>query len=99
MDTLTPAPEQESKQDGRQNEFLPPPSALEMSTQQLRDFERQRGAAEFGLRSITLRRAYIFVGTAAMTLAGCYEMYEVLQVGGITILEAMVLALFVLLFA
>jgi membrane glycosyltransferase len=99
MDTLTPAPEQESKQDGRQNEFLPPPSTLEMSTQRLRDFERQRGAAEFGLRSITLRRAYIFIGTAAMTLAGCYEMYEVLQVGGITILEAMVLVLFVLLFA
>jgi len=34
-----------------------------------------------------------------MTMVGCYEMYEVLKVGGITILEAMVLALFVLLFA
>ena len=99
MDTLTPAAELESRQDGRQNEFLPPPSILEMSTQQLRGFERRRGAAEFGLRSITLRRAYIFIGTAALTLTGCYEMYEVLQVGGITILEAMVLALFVLLFA
>ena len=34
-----------------------------------------------------------------MTLAGCYEMYEVLKVGGITFLEAVVLVLFVLLFA
>ncbi|MGK3911019.1 hypothetical protein, partial [Enterococcus faecium] len=46
-----------------------------------------------------LRRIYIFVGTAAMTLAGGYEMYEVLQVGGVTILEGLVLGLFVLLFA
>ena len=34
-----------------------------------------------------------------MTSAGCYEMYQVLQVGGVTILEWMVLVLFVLLFA
>ena len=46
-----------------------------------------------------LRRLYIFVGTAVMTLAGGYEMYEVLQVGGVTVLEGLVLGLFVLLFA
>ena len=46
-----------------------------------------------------LRRVYIFAGTALMTLAGGYEMYEVLQVGGVTILEGLVLGLFVLLFA
>ena len=97
MDTVTPAPD--SKHDDRRNEFLPPESALEMSTQPLRDFQRQRDISGFGLKSITLRRAYIFICTAAMTLAGCYEMYEVLQVGGITTLEAMVLVLFVLLFA
>ena len=34
-----------------------------------------------------------------MTIAGCYEMYEVLRVGGVTILESIILALFVLLFA
>ena len=34
-----------------------------------------------------------------MTMAGCYEMYEVVQVGGVTFLEWMVLGLFVLLFA
>jgi len=42
--------------------------------------------------STALRRAFIFVGTAAMTAAGCYEMYEVVQVGGVTVLEWMVLA-------
>lgn len=45
------------------------------------------------------RRGYILTGTAAMTVAGGYEMFEVLQVGGVTVLEAMVLALFVMLFA
>ena len=34
-----------------------------------------------------------------MTAVGCYEMYEVLQVGGVTTLEWMVLFLFVPLFA
>ena len=99
MDTLTPGPDSQSRTDVRRNEFLPPESALEMSTQPLRDFQRQRNIADFGLKSITLRRSYIFLGTAALTLAGCYEIYEVLQVGGITALEAMVLVLFVLLFA
>lgn len=45
------------------------------------------------------RRACILAGTILMTLAGCYEMYEVLQVGGVTILEWIILVLFVLLFA
>src|SRR5712672_1647117 len=99
MDTLTPAPDLQPKTGVRRNEFLPPESALEMSTQPLRDFQRQRNIADFGLRSITLRRSCIFLGTAALTMAGCYEIYQVLQVGGITALEAMVLVLFVLLFA
>ena len=99
MDTLTPAPDLQPKTGVRRNEFLPPESALEMSTQPLRDFQRQRNIADFGLRSITLRRSCIFLGTAALTMAGCYEIYEVLQVGGITALEAMVVVLFVLLFA
>ncbi len=99
MDPVTSAPDVERKNGGQPYQFLPPESTLAMTTQPLRHFERQRGVADFGPKSITLRRATIFFGTAAMTLAGCYEMYEVLQVGGITILEAMVLVLFVLLFA
>jgi membrane glycosyltransferase len=98
MDTLTssnPKLPAGSRRDG----FLPPESTLQMSTQALREFRRQRSAADFSPKSITLRRACIFIGTAALTLGGCYEMYQVLKVGGITTLEAMVLALFVLLFA
>lgn len=98
MDTLT-SPHPGLPAGGRRDEFLPPPSTLEMSTQALRDYRRPGGAAGFGPKSIALRRACIFVGTAALTLGGCYEMYQVLQVGGITTLEAMVLVLFVLLFA
>ena len=70
-----------------------------MATQPLRQFQRQRDITGFGLRSITFARAYILLGTAALTMTGCYEMYQVLKVGGITVLEAMVLFLFVLLFA
>lgn len=98
MDTLTsPSPAFPSAD--RRDEFLPPEATLEMSTQALRNFQSQGSAADFGPKSIALRRAYIFIGTAALTLGGCYEMYQVLQVGGITTLEAMVLVLFVLLFA
>ena len=46
-----------------------------------------------------VRRAFIFISTVALTSAGCYEMYEVVQVGGVTVLEWMVLILFVILFA
>jgi membrane glycosyltransferase len=78
--------------------FLPAESPLPMSSQQLRDFQRgEPGAGTPG--HMLLRRAFIFIGTAALTLAGCYEMYEVVQVGGVTLLEWMVLVLFVTLFA
>ena len=99
MGPLTQASESPGIGDVREGRFLPPDTALEMSTQTLRPFQRRKRAASFGLKSLTWGRAYIFIGTAALTMAGCYEMYEVLQVGGITVLEAMVLALFVLLFA
>ena len=99
MDTLTSRSSEPVPGSRRRVEFLPPESALEMSTQALRNFQRAGSAADFGLKSITFRRAYIFIGTAALTLGGCYEMYQVLEVGGITTLEAMVLVLFVLLFA
>jgi membrane glycosyltransferase len=96
MDTLT----QQSQSQGRAPEqFLPAESPLPMSTQQLRSFERSGRIAGDGLTSRPFRRACIFAGTAALTAGGCYEMYEVLQVGGVTALEWMVLVLFVLLFA
>ncbi|HKO70311.1 MAG TPA: glucans biosynthesis glucosyltransferase MdoH [Bradyrhizobium sp.] len=96
MDTLT----QQSDSQGRAREqFLPPEAPLPMSTQQLRSFEAGKRETNGALASMRFRRACIFAGTGALTAGGCYEMYEVLQVGGVTFLEWMVLALFVPLFA
>jgi membrane glycosyltransferase len=69
-----------------------------MGTQQLRSFQlgERRGRTS---SSTVLRRAFIFVGTAVLTGAGCYEMYKVVEVGGVTVLEWMILGLFVVLFA
>src|SRR6202163_2938606 len=98
MDTLTQDPD--IKSDGvARAQFLPPESPMTMSKQPLRGFQSREGNQQAALDSMALRRACIFIGTAVLTLAGCYEMYEVVQVGGVTILEWMVLALFVLLFA
>ena len=77
--------------------FLPPESPLPMVTQQLRSFQRE-GKTVVSISS-GIRRACILLGTAAITAVGCYEMYEVVRVGGVTSLEWMVLVLFALLFA
>ena len=98
MDTLTQNPDLESGGSVR-TQFLPPESPMVMSKQQFQGFQRREDNQEAPLDSVALRRACIFTGTAAMTAAGCYEMYEVLEVGGVTVLEWMVLFLFVLLFA
>jgi membrane glycosyltransferase len=104
MDTLTPT--QDLSADIRLGEFLPRESPMQMATQPLGRFHRQAdivqrrsNIAKSAPKSLWLRRLCIFGGTAVLTAAGCYEMYEVLQVGGVTILEWMVLVLFVLLFA
>jgi len=98
MDPLTRDRGPELRQCEPRAPFLPAESPLLMSSQQLRAFQRGKP----GTRTpgpMLLRRAFIFISTAALTLAGCYEMYEVVQVGGVTILEWMVLVLFVTLFA
>ncbi len=98
MDALTQNGGIELRQRGPREPFLPAESPLPMATQQLHRFERGKAYSK-AARSREFRRACIFAGTAAMTAAGCYEMYEVVQVGGVTILEWMVLGLFVFLFA
>ncbi|MEA2819881.1 MAG: rane glycosyltransferase [Bradyrhizobium sp.] len=99
MDALIHAAEPQVSSPVRQNEFLPAESPMAMSTQALRDFPAQTRVADRRPTQVSLRRTCILAGTACLTLAGCYEMYDVLKVGGVTTLEAMVLALFVLLFA
>jgi membrane glycosyltransferase len=78
------------------NEFLPREAPMDMAVQPLRRFEPQP-APRFA--SMWARRGFVLTGTAILTAAGCYEMYRVLQVGGVTALESIILALFVLLFA
>lgn len=65
----------------------------------LRQQQRQPQPQAADFTTAWPRRACILAGTVLLTLAGCYEMYQVLQVGGVTILEWMILVLFVLLFA
>jgi membrane glycosyltransferase len=77
--------------------FLPEEAPTEMTAQLL----RLPAPRPLGPRppSVWPRRAVIFGATAILTAAGCDEMYEVLKVGGVTAPEAIVLVLFVLLFA
>src|SRR4051812_157602 len=75
--------------------YLPVETPLPMPTSRL-DAVPER--TPFHLRA-SARRVLIFAGTAGMTAAGAYEMYDVLKVGGVTILEGMILALFVVLLA
>ncbi|KIZ40476.1 glucosyltransferase [Rhodopseudomonas palustris] len=80
---------------------LPPEAPLAMPVQSLGTVARNdsgEGVA-IGTRVPHWRRALIMLATAAVTCPGIYEMYQVLQVGGVTILEGIVLALFAALFA
>ncbi|HEY8335645.1 MAG TPA: glucans biosynthesis glucosyltransferase MdoH [Tardiphaga sp.] len=84
---------------GAGDPFLPPDMPLAMTPQVLAEPMAKQRRTQFQPMPTVLRRAYILTGTAAMTAAGGYEMFEVLKVGGVTVLEGMVLGLFVLLFA
>jgi membrane glycosyltransferase len=83
--------------DGTMRSFLPSETPLAMTPAALA--EAMPGTRRPAAPHVPVRRAFILAGTAALTAAGSYEMYEVLQVGGVTILEGMVLGLFVLLLA
>jgi membrane glycosyltransferase len=84
----------------RETALLPTEAPMAMSVQPLWAHADRRADVEAVTpRLLGLRRLYIFGGTAGMTALGAEEMYEVLKVGGVTPLEGLVLALFVLLFA
>lgn len=77
---------------------LPAPAPLAMPTQSLYvapsvDDGPGRGASLF------LRRTFVIGGAALLTVFAAHEMYLVLDVGGLTLLEYVVLGLFVVLFA
>ena len=96
MDTLAKTRTSPESREIPSSAFLPAESPMDMAVQPLRRFSpplAPRFAPMWG------RRAFIVSSTAILTAAGCYEMYSVLKVGGITVLESIILALFVLLFA
>jgi membrane glycosyltransferase len=77
---------------------LPPDAPLAMPMQSLQDRPIQM-TDRADATSIGWRRRLVMLATATMSCAGIYEMYLVLQVGSVTVLEGMVLALFAALFA
>ncbi|MBR0849783.1 glucans biosynthesis glucosyltransferase MdoH [Bradyrhizobium diazoefficiens] len=81
------------------NAFLPQESPLPMVPCRL---DRTAGSRRSPVRpgdGLIVRRLFIFAGTAVLTLAGGYGMYDVVKVGGVTVLEAMLLCLFLVLLA
>lgn len=78
---------------------LPPESPLAMPQQSLWEPRERAGKPNTSPRLMPLRRLFVFGTTLAMTAAAAYEMYQVLQVAGLTVPEAVVLGLFVALFA
>lgn len=81
--------------------FLPPEAPLAMPPQALRGAQRDRSVRPHPARprGLGLRRLLVFGATIAGTAAAGFEMYKVFEVGGLTVLEAIVLALFIVLFA
>ena len=78
--------------------YLPPEAPLAMPVQAL----RQGGRTEplrLAAPRLAARRAFVFGTALLLTAVAAYEMYLVLAVGGLTTLEAVILVLFVILFA
>ncbi len=78
---------------------LPAESPLAMPVQSLREGVLQGRRQATAPAHIGLRRAYVFGSTALMTVAATAMMWRVLAAGGVSVLEACLLLLFVLLFA
>ena len=79
--------------------FLPPDAPLAMPVQALWEARARAQRPATARASFALRRLYVITAAAVMTTAAAYEMYNVLKVSGVTLLEALLLVLFVALFA
>jgi membrane glycosyltransferase len=81
---------------------LPDEAPLEMAAQSLRqrpEPRSRRARLPSAPRGMALRRLLVIGGAGLMTAAAAYEMYKVLTAGPLTMLAALVLVLFVALFA
>jgi membrane glycosyltransferase len=79
--------------------YLPDESPLPMQPCRLDRTNRADPARLRTAPAVTARRLFILGGTVAITAAGAVEMYDVLKVGGVTVLEGMVFGLFLVLLA
>jgi membrane glycosyltransferase len=77
---------------------LPPERPLVMPVQDFDMPPAERRALAIP-PNVRLRRLFILTGTLALTAVAAWEMYLVLQVAGVTVLEYVTLALFAILFA
>jgi membrane glycosyltransferase len=77
--------------------YLPAEAPLAMPVQSLED--GQLAPAALQPRSIVARRVFVFGAALGLSALAAWQMYLVLAVGGLTVLEAVILALFVILFA
>lgn len=78
---------------------LPPDAPLSMPTQSLRAGGWPKSPTPTAPAFMIGRRLFVIGGTIALTGLAAYQMYKVLEVGGFTLLEAVTLVLFVVLFA
>jgi membrane glycosyltransferase len=96
MDAIAERPPAEIGPDFR---ALPPETALDMPVQSLRVAPPRRGRPASQPRLVFLRRAFVLAVTIVLTAFAANEMFLVMNVAGLTILECLVLGLFVALFA
>ena len=89
----------ESEVSAQPSRFLPPESPLKMPEQLLWNKPPAADQPETSLKFSALRRSLVMGGTLALTVFAANEMYQVLQVAGLTVLEIVVLILFIALFA
>jgi membrane glycosyltransferase len=80
-------------------QYLPAEAGLQMPAQPLLAWDRPITRLPTAPPWMVARRAFVFGATAALTAFAAWQMYLVLAVGGLTTLEAIILALFVILFA
>jgi len=99
MDTLNKSPSPAPGPDIAGDALLPTESALSMVPCRLDQGTLAKRRPARIETALALRRLFVFVGTALLTAAGGYEMYDVLKVGGVTVLEGILLAFFLLLLA
>ena len=79
--------------------FLPPESPIAMPQQSLQDGVFKPSRDPNASRRFMRRRAIIFLATIALTAFASDQMYQVLAVSTLTILETVILVLFTVLFA